>query len=79
MRQCFVPGERVNKRKERSHKLERDNFALFQNKISNCANNIFFYIKYGGNSPGGTLREEFDRGELTGGEFTRGNSPGAMI
>jgi len=62
-----VPGERVNKRKERSHKLERDNFALFQNKISNCANNIFFYIKYGGNSPGG-----IGRGELTRGEFDRG-------
>jgi len=65
MRQCFVPGERVNKRKERSHKLERDNFALFQNKISNCANNIFFYIKYGGGihqggtNQGGILLEPF--------------------
>jgi len=55
MRQCFVPGERVNKRKERSHKLERDNFALFQNKISNCANNIFFLYKIWGNSPEGNL------------------------
>ena len=54
---CWL-RERLKKRKECPIKLgiEKCNFALFQNKISNDAKKKFFLFnikKYEGNSPGG--------------------------